>query len=157
MLPDTPSRQPVALAMTGRFPSAFAGEPHPLVDGAEGEGRVLEASVADGRLLVVGSAELASDLLLQIASQTGGEVHRGNLQLVQNAIDWAVEDTSLLAIRSAGAFARVLEPVGRDQATWIEARTWALTAGGLAAVLLFAAAARRRRPLLPLDPPVEAA
>lgn len=157
VLPDTPSRQPVALAMTGRFPSAFAGEPHPLVDGAEGEGRVLEASVADGRLLVVGSAELASDLLLQIASQTGGEVHRGNLQLVQNAIDWAVEDTSLLAIRSAGAFARVLEPVGRDQATWIEARTWALTAGGLAAVLLFAAAARRRRPLLPLDPPVEAA
>ena len=150
-LPAAPTQQTMALAITGRFPSAFAGEPSPLFEGDEGQGKVLEAGVADGRLLVVGSSELVSDLLLQVANQGGNEVHRGNLQLVNNALDWAVEDTALLSIRSAGAFARVLEPLDGDAAWLVELRTWLLTGALLAGVLTLSTVARRRRAALVLE------
>jgi len=151
VLPDEPEPTSLAVAVTGRFPSAFAGQANPLFDGDEGEGKLLEASVADGRLLVVGSAELVSDLLLQLAGQSNAEVHRGNLQFVNNAVDWAVEDTELLEIRTAGAFARVLEPIEPTTAMYVEVRTWALVGLGLGATLLIAAGLRRRRPTLPME------
>jgi ABC-2 type transport system permease protein len=150
-LPGEPERHSLALALTGRFPSAFAGQSSPLFDGDEGKGKVLESSVADGRLLVIGSAELASDLMLQIANQGGNEVHRGNLQLVHNAVDWAVEDTALLSIRSAGAFARVLLPVDAKTAQLVELRTWLFTGALLVGVLALSHWMRRRRVALPLE------
>lgn len=103
----------VAAALTGRFQSYFADLPNPLFsDGSnDGSGRTLKKSVADGRLIVVGTSEVVSDLMLQIAQQTTGEVHRSNLQMLQNAVDWSVEDTELLQIRTAGAFARTLDPM----------------------------------------------
>jgi ABC-type uncharacterized transport system involved in gliding motility auxiliary subunit len=70
---------------------------------------------------VIGSSELASDIVLQLAQQPGGEPHRGNLQFVENLLDWAVEDTELLTIRSAGAFARTLRPLEDEQR-----RSWEL-------------------------------
>ena len=43
-----------------------------------------------------------------------GASHRSNLQLVQNLIDWSVEDSDLLAIRGGGAFTRTLAPLDDD-------------------------------------------
>jgi len=140
-----PTRQPLALALTGRFPSALAEGTEP----PEGMAPPLTEAVAEGRLLVVGSTEIASDIMLNLASQTGSEVHRGNLQLVQNAIDWAVEDTALLGIRSGGAFARVLVPLERSEARAIELGTAGVT-GTLALVVLGVARLRRRSIELPL-------
>jgi ABC-2 type transport system permease protein len=82
-------------------------------------------------LIVVGTAELASDLLVQLATRPGGEVHRGDLQLLQNLIDWSVEDTDLLTIRSTGAFARTLIPLSDT-----EIRFWEMGSYGACAVLL---------------------
>lgn len=117
---DPRAQQDLAVVLTGTFPSYFAERPSPLfggevnAEGADATGRTIKKSLPDARLAVVGSAELVSDLLLQLASQPGGEVHRGNLQLVQNLIDWSVEDTNLLEIRTAGAFARTLRPPEGD-------------------------------------------
>jgi len=116
-------RHPVAVALTGTFPSHYATRPAPGFDPGEGSGdgtgRTIKKSSPEARLAVVGSVELVSDLILSLAQQPGGEVHRSNVQLVENLLDWAVEDTALLEIRSSGAFARTLKPLEDEQrARW---------------------------------------
>ncbi len=120
-------RQTVAVALSGRIPSHYAERPSPLFTAKDDEepvpdaepdatGRTLKQSLPDARLVVLGSAEMTSDLMLQLAAQPGGEMHRGNLQLIQNLVDWSTEDTALLQIRSSGAFARTLRPLADGEA-----------------------------------------
>ncbi|MEN0067890.1 MAG: Gldg family protein [Myxococcota bacterium] len=111
----------LAISLTGRFPSAFAGSENPLSTEEEQRSAPLEASVADGRLVVVGTSELMSDLMSQLARDPA---HAASLQLVANLIDWSAEDTDLLQIRSAGAFARTLVAIDEEEATWVEVLTW---------------------------------
>jgi len=117
-------KQVVAATGSGRFTSYFADKTNPLFSDEEG-GRTLKSSVADGRLVVLGSSELASDIMMQLAQQPNGEVHRGNLQLLQNVIDWSVADTDLLSIRTGGAFARTLVPMTDEERTQAELMTYA--------------------------------
>jgi len=139
---------PVVIASQGTFKSWFAGKKDPTL-GAEGAGRVIEKSLPDARLAVVGSAEMVSDILLQLASSPGGEVHRGNLQLIQNLVDWATQDTDLLEIRSAGSFARTLDPMDDD-----ERRLWEYGQYAVALLLLLGIAGwsrARRAAIQPLS------
>ncbi len=122
-----PEARIVAAAAQGGFPSWFADKPSPVWDDvAEGEGevdrsgRTLDKALPDARLVVIGSSELASDVMISLAQQMGGEVHRSNLMLLLNLIDWCTEDTDLLEIRSAGTFARTLRPVGELEKLVIE-------------------------------------
>jgi ABC-2 type transport system permease protein len=147
---DTASRV-LGVSLTGRFPSYYAARPSPLFEGSEAEqaqdaadrtGRTMKESLPDAKLVVVGSSEMVSDLMMQLANGPGGEVHRNNLQLVQNLVDWSVESTDLLSIRSSGAFARTLRPMGEA-----ESRGWELGVYGLTALLLLGVTlipARRR-------------
>lgn len=140
----------LAATITGRFPSWFADRPNPLFSDEEndGKGRTLTESVADGRLVVIGSSEITSDLLLGLANQMQGEVHRHNVQLLANLIDWSVEDTDLLSIRSSGAFARTLDPLTDDERSTVEIVTCALVLLPLTLVIGLPRARRRRaRPL----------
>lgn len=126
----------VAVALTGTFPSAFADARNPTLDGEVAPGGdetvgTVKQSLSDARLVVVSSSELVSDLMLSLASNPGGEVHRGNLQFLQNLIDWSVEDTDLLEIRSAGAYARTLAPLDEQARNF-----WELVQYGGALVLL---------------------
>jgi ABC-2 type transport system permease protein len=140
-------RRVLAATLTGVFPSTFAEAPSPLFqeEGAEGgdaTGRTIKSSLPDARLVVLASAEMVSDLMLQLAAQPGGEVHRGNLQLLQNLIDWSLEDTELLTIRTSGSFARTLVPLGEAEARSWEIGTYAACAALLAAATVWP---RRRR------------
>jgi hypothetical protein len=112
-------------------------------------GRTLKQSLPDARLVVVSSAELASDVMLSLAQQMGGEVHRSDLMLLLNLIDWCTEDTDLLAIRGAGAFARTLAPVGDIEKIVIEALVAFLMLAGLLVVVIVPRLSRgSRRSLL---------
>lgn len=137
-------RQAVAVTLTGTFPSAFQEQADGSADGsgAAVDERDLDWSLPGARVAVVGSAEIASDLLFALAQQPGGEVHRGNIQFVTNLVDWSSADTDLLAIRSAGAFARTLRPMEPS-----ERRTWELVQYGLALaiVTVLAVVPRTRR------------
>lgn len=156
--------QVVAAALSGRFPSHFADRPSPLFEGSDEEqtaegadrtGRTLKESLPDARLVVVGSMDVVSDLILQLSAQPGGEVHRSNLQLVQNLVDWSVEDTDLLAIRSAGSFARTLRPMDETGSRAFETGMVALTGALLAGVTVIPA--RRRRRARPIATPRQGA
>ena len=125
----------LAVALGGTFPSYFAERPSPLFapDAAAADalgatpdatGRTLKRSLPDARLVVVGSSELASDLILQLSQQPGGEVHRGNLQWILNLVDWLVAEPDLLRIRSTGAFARTLRPLAEGEARRFEFATY---------------------------------
>ena len=86
--------QTLAMAVTGRFPGVFAGQDSPLSEEGESVTKPLDKSVAEGRLVVLGTSELVSDLMLQLAAQTRTEsLRRQRCMLVQNLIDWSVEDT----------------------------------------------------------------
>jgi ABC-2 type transport system permease protein len=157
----------VAVTVTGAFDSHFADRPSPLFGAEQGEqagggeeagegeppeadrtGRTIKSSLPGARLAVLGSSEVASDLMLTLAQRTGGEIHRGNLTLLQNLVDWSTQDTDLLAIRGSGAFARTLPPMDDE-----ERRAWEL---GQYAVVLAALIALglapwwRRRRVVPL-------
>jgi hypothetical protein len=99
-------------------------------------GRTLKRALPDARLVVLGSAELTSDVMLSLAQQMGGEVHRSNLMLLLNLVDWCTEDTDLLAIRGAGAFARTLAPVGGVEKIVVEAAVAVLMLFGLLVVVI---------------------
>ena len=153
-------RQLLGVALTGRFSSFFSDRPSPLFEGSEDEvaqagadrtGRTLKQSLPDARIVVLGASDAVSDLILQIAAQPGGEVHRANLQLLQNLVDWSVADTDLLAIRSSGAFARTLRPLDEDEARGYEIGVAVGTALLLAAATVVPA--RRRRQAQPIALP----
>ncbi len=79
------------------------------------------------------------------------------MQLVQNLVDWSVEDTDLLTIRSSGAFARTLRPMEEDEARAYETGIVVWTAVMLAGVTILPSRRRRRVRALPLPLPDEGA
>jgi ABC-2 type transport system permease protein len=148
-----PAAQVVAVAAQGSFPSFFADKPDPTWEveapgGEEGvpdrSGRTLDRSLPDARLVVLGSAEFGSDLMISLGQQLGGEVHRSNMMLLFNLIDWCTEDSDLLEIRSAGSMARTLRPVGELEKLVIEALDAFLMLLGLLALALLPRLARSR-------------
>jgi ABC-2 type transport system permease protein len=150
--------QPLAASLQGPFSSYFAGKPNPLAQApitATGPTAPSAPVVApllqaadSARLVVVGSNEFVDDAVLQLASSLVGDQVLNNVQFVQNAIDWAVEDTDLLSLRSRGLATRLLEPLGETQQQFWELLTYFMVLGGLAAVGAAAHTRRRReRPM----------
>lgn len=151
----TIGKQALAVSVTGTFESYFADKDSPLFQGEgkpgestnalrNAQGRTMKQSSPDARLVVIGSAESVADLVSSLIQQPGGEVLRGNVFFARNLVDWALADTDLLQIRSAGAFARTLRPLKAGEAFTYEIANYIVVLLALLAVLI-AAATRRRR------------
>ncbi|WP_296899722.1 Gldg family protein [Thiohalocapsa sp.] len=174
-------RKLLAVMVEGRFESAFAGQPSPLLpeedaedepgDGADaapvdaasdpatdtpadltdGEAQtpvistVVEHSPPSARLIVIGSDSFLSDTAMSLATEATQSRYLKPLELVQNAVEWSLEDRGLLALRGRGQFNRLLEPVGRQQRMFWEYLNYALAAAGLALVYWVHRLVRRRR------------
>ena len=132
----------LAVMATGRFDSAFAGKAPP-----EGvTAGVVEQSPSDARLVVVASASFASDVLLQLSQQA-----ESNLQLVQNLVDWGLEDTDLLSIRSRGTFARTLAPLDEEERSYAIAVTSGISILALAVIIVITVLRQRTLRPFPLE------
>ena len=80
---------------------------------------IIERSPKTARLIVIGSNEFLTDTTIQFSASSGTSQFLNSLQLVQNAIDWSLEDRGLLSIRSRGNFSRTLFPLERKaQLIW---------------------------------------
>lgn len=126
--------QPLAVAITGKFDSFFKGKASPLVEAggpAAAEGAAtptpvaptsgaLDSSPDDARLVVIGSGEFLTDVIFQVSASMTPDRYLNSLQLAQNSVDWAVEDTDLLSIRARGTSTRVLEPLEAPQQRMVE-------------------------------------
>ena len=130
----------LAVLVKGHFVSAFKGKEAP-----EGVGTsVIERSPDSARLVVVASSAFVSDAIMQLSQQLGS-----NLQLAQNLVDWGIEDTDLLSIRSRGTFARTLVPLTNDEKTTRILTTSILCLVGLAVIIVITTI--RRRTMRPID------
>jgi ABC-2 type transport system permease protein len=110
---------------------------------------MLEQSPDTARLVVVGSAEFLDDIVLQLSSRLTQDRYLNNLQFVQNAVDWSVEDLDLLGIRARGTITRVLKPMDqRDEQTWEYAN---YLIAGIALILIGVLWYYRRRHEQPIE------
>ena len=74
-----------------------------------------------------------------------GSDYLNSLQLMANAVDWSLEDRSLLGIRARGHFNRTLPPLDRDTRLFWEYLNYGLAALSLALVALIRQRRRRTR------------
>jgi ABC-2 type transport system permease protein len=153
-------RQLLGVIEQGHFTSYFAGQKSPLVtqteDAAVGnkdKGKadqnsvidsVIERSPESARIILFSSSDFVSDRVMRMIGASNGSQYLGGVQLLANAVDWSLEDQSLLSIRSRGHFNRTLPPMAEQQQFYWE------TGNYLIAIVLLAALAalqyyRRRR------------
>jgi len=116
----------LAVSMRGSFESYYEEHASPfeaggtLTDTAALALGTVEVSPESARLVVVGSSEFIDDAVLDLSRSLAPERYLNNLQFMQNAVDWSVEDEDLLTIRSGGSYARLLQPLDNAQkATWM--------------------------------------
>ena len=149
-------RQLLAVALEGRFASYFTGKPSPLLDTAEPSAadaeakpadkdpherrpviaRVIEHSPASARILLFASNTFLDDALLDLAAAGLGTRYLKPLELIENAIDWSLEDRGLLALRGRAHFSRTLVPLRREGQIFWEYFNYFLAALGLTALWL---------------------
>ncbi len=121
----------LAASIEGQFQSYFVGKESPLLkesaiptpDAAKTDATVvsgvIEKSPKSARIIIFGSNEFLTDQTLQISLGGGTSRYLNSLQLLQNAVDWSLEDRGLLSIRSRGHFSRTLTPMEKDaQRRW---------------------------------------
>jgi gliding-associated putative ABC transporter substrate-binding component GldG len=111
----------LALLLQGKFGSYFAGKPVPAPGPAtppkENEPRPSKTgprSPAGTRLVVFGDADMVQDQFLGL--------NQANLMLLQNTVDYLIEDVSMITIRSKSQTRRPLKSLDDDKVTlakWI--------------------------------------
>jgi ABC-2 type transport system permease protein len=135
---ETHSSYPLAISTQGSFDSFFKDKPVPVVSNPEGTENTnpgfttINQSSTNSRLVVFGSTGFIDDFALQLSSRLTQDYVVNNLRLLQNAVDWSVEDTDLLAIRSRGSATRILIPMDTNQQTF-----WEISIYVIEAILLF--------------------
>jgi len=158
--------RPLAVAVRGSFQSFFKGKPSPLTNvpsdaandpsaaGATAPtpvpqaGGAIESSPDSARLLVVGSSDFLTDVVFQISANLTPERYLNNLQFLQNAVDWSVEDLDLLSIRGRGSNAPVLVPLTEGRQRFWEALNYGLALLALVGIAVaWRLRARNERPM----------
>ena len=130
------SRATVAALLQGEFDSFFDSVPEPpqeppAADEAAGDDAdespgdalataLIGKSPESARLLVVASNDFASDQVLSGVIAAAGTQYFGPLEFLLNAVDWALEDSSLMQIRSRAHFNRTLPPLRQPVQARIE-------------------------------------
>jgi ABC-2 type transport system permease protein len=104
--------------------------------------RVIQHSPDSARLILLGSSALLSDQAIRLIGETFGTTYSKPTELLQNMVEWSLEDQGLLSIRGREHFARTLVPLTRQAQAFWEYLNYAAVLGGLALIWLFN---RRRR------------
>jgi ABC-2 type transport system permease protein len=127
----------------GEFQSYFKGKPSPL-QSSQGEqddvaaltDSVLGQSLPSARVIIFSSNEFLSDQTLRLLASANGSVSLNTINLMENTVDWALEDAALLSIRNRGYFSRTLKPLARNKELFWEYLNYALALAGLLIVYL---------------------
>ena len=164
---DEQGERILGVALQGRFESFYAGGPSPLLaasetaesqsetDGAanlEPEAddlgvidSVIERSPESARLIVFGSNDFVADQILQMVGSADGTMYSNSLEMMVNLVDWAVEDQSLIGIRSRGNFNRTLPNLEVAEQSTLEYLNYLFALLGVAGVGLLYRLRQARR------------
>jgi ABC-2 type transport system permease protein len=88
-----------------------------------------------------------TDEMLDLASSGLGTRYLKPVQLVENAIDWSLEDRGLLDIRGCAHFSRTLDPLSRESQMFWEYLNYGLALLGLFLVWLIRGQITKKRQL----------
>ena len=102
---------------------------------------MIQKSPASSRIVLFSSNDFLRDQTLTIANSAVGSEYLGSLELAANAVDWAIEESGLLSIRSRGHFNRTLPPMEHDTQLFWEYLNYGL----MVLALIIIALVRRRR------------
>jgi len=158
-------RELLAVAIKGRFDSWFKDKPSPLLkqSGKDKENgkvtdktasknatkpvvaSVIERSSDSARLVLISANDFARDMVVSLTSQGMGTQYTRQMEMIQNAVDWSLQDEGLLAIRSRASFARTLIPMEHDTQLFWEYLNYALALFGLGLVWGWRRLLHRRR------------
>lgn len=120
-------------------------EPEEEVDTLGVVASLIDRSPESAKLFVIGSSEFVSDQSVRMISSAQGELYVNSYQFLANLIDVAMEDASLLSIRSRSHFNRTLPPLGDTQTLIFECGNYVAALIGLAIVFGLNALFRIRR------------
>jgi ABC-2 type transport system permease protein len=98
-------------------------------------------------MIVFASNDFMDDQMLNAIITASGTQYLGPLELLMNTLDWALQDDTLLAIRSRAHFNRTLPPMERQKQALIEYTNYglALLWLGLLAIAYWLRKLARRR------------
>lgn len=176
---DTFSKQVLAVSAQGQFESYFADKPDPreakrqqdastesdINEGGDAiadkgnettakmpelpDDPIIKKSPESARLVVVGSSEFINDTVISISQSMSQDRFLNSLGLVQNLVDWSVEDEELLMIRSRGTHARLLIPMERQAQAFWEWLNYGIAILALLVVSLYGGLRRKKeRPMV---------
>lgn len=165
----------VAVAVKGSFESYFKGKPSPLLEKKKQDAKTkdknedhaddkkiknedkdkkeekpvvsstIERSSDSARIILISSNSFASDDVLTLASQGQGSLYTRPLEFMQNAVDWSLDDTGLMAIRSRAQFARLLKPMQHGSQLFWEYLNYVLALAGLLGIGFWRRALRKKK------------
>ncbi len=146
---DTEAKsQLLGAVIEGEFESFYKGKTSPLQNtqqntddeqqdsSANMTDSVIERSLPSARLVIFTSNEFLSDQTLRLLASANGNFSLNTINLMENTVDWALEDSALLSIRNRGYFSRTLKPQARSKELFWEYLNYALALGGLLIVYL---------------------
>jgi ABC-2 type transport system permease protein len=147
---------PIAISARGSFKSFFADKTSPLgqpeseetgsknISPFPGQTPVtIEESPDSAKLVVIGSSEFLDDFVLDMSNSITADRYLLSLHLIESTVDWAVEDDTLLSIRSRGTVSRFLKPLeDRDKTFW-EILNYSAALGALLVITLIWTLKRR--------------
>ena len=141
----------IAVALEGKFQSFYKGKESPMKSGGEAADKqkadlvnVLEKSPGSAKIILFASTTFLSDEMLQLASAGMGTRYLNPIALVQNAIDWSLDDRDLLSIRGRAQFSRTLRPIGEEGHVFWEYLNYGLAVLGIGVVFLIRQNNRRQ-------------
>jgi len=155
----------VGVMVEGSFPSWFNNRPSPLLtarkdsdadkeqaakdkEGEDAEklvvGRVIDHSPESARLVLFSSNTFLSDTSLGIIASVMNTGYDAPVRLINNVVDWSLEDRDLLAIRGRGQFARTLMPLSRNTRVFWEYLNYGLALAGLLLIKVLRLIAQQR-------------
>jgi ABC-2 type transport system permease protein len=127
-VPPETGVQVLAVSLSGRFPSYFAGKEVPVGSDEGAPTAVALEESPETRLLVVGDTEFLSDFVARALGDTEAGFFTQNLRFLENAIDWMTLDSDMIAIRSRGASGRRLAQTDRGTQVAVEALNYVVPA-----------------------------
>jgi gliding-associated putative ABC transporter substrate-binding component GldG len=105
---ETRGQKIMAVALSGTFPSWFAGRDKPRREGSEEELPDMPAAARPSRIIVIGDADMATTLISMSRGQR-------NLDFLLQAADWLGNDDDIIGIRGRdsqmGRLDRISDPV----------------------------------------------
>ena len=132
--PTSNEKAPINLGviLDGNFFSYFRKPPNqPDIDENDdsvfAEDKVILNSASNSRLILVSSNNLVSDPVINLISSSIGSGYIEPLNLVENLIDWSLEDVDLLKIRGRSQFVKTLPPLTKQEMMKIEFAIYCLS------------------------------